>query len=107
MFFAANGFGPYKCFDCGEDVLFEFVLIHHVDHNHLNNHPSNLTPAHQECHISYHRRHRTGTTLSEEHKRKISAANKGRVKPPEECARLSLAAREREERKRRARTTGT
>src|SRR5262245_29908674 len=50
VFFAANGFGPYACFECGEDVDFDDVVIHHVDEDQANASVENLVPAHAACH---------------------------------------------------------
>lgn len=52
-FFTAAGAGPWPCFFCDEPVGRE-VVVHHVDHNRTNNDVSNLVPAHEGCHTSYH-----------------------------------------------------
>lgn len=54
IFFANNGPGPYKCFFCQETVTFEEVIVHHIDHDEVNNDLTNLTPCHRVCHNSYH-----------------------------------------------------
>lgn len=95
MFFIENGRGPWPCYGCGEDVHIEKVHIHHIDHNHSNDTLTNLAPMHQGCHLRHHKlgstippelRERlrllnTGKKLSAESRRKISEANKGKVKP--------------------------
>lgn len=55
LFLAHNGVGPYTCyFDCKIKVLFEELIVHHVDGNHTNNDLKNLVPCHRICHNSYH-----------------------------------------------------
>lgn len=61
-FFAANGFGPYKCDFCGEVVSFEVVTVHHRNHDPSDHRLENLGPAHTGCHNGHHTRdrHRNG-----------------------------------------------
>ncbi len=80
IFFATHGVGPYKCFSCGEIVLIDDAHIHHVDHDHTNDQPENLTAAHYTCHARYHALSRGRFT--EEHRRNIGVAAKRRQSPP-------------------------
>lgn len=75
VFFAANGFGPFACFECGAEIAFEDVVVHHVDHDHTNNDANNLVPSHFSCHSAYHMRVRT---VSDETRQRMSAAQKKR-----------------------------
>lgn len=54
IFFAHNGAGPYECFFCSEPVQFQEVIVHHEDHNEINNDLTNLKPCHRLCHNSHH-----------------------------------------------------
>lgn len=54
MFFANNGPGPYSCFFCKEKVVFDEVIIHHINHDETDNNLKNLTPCHRTCHNGYH-----------------------------------------------------
>lgn len=54
IFFAFNGAGPYSCYDCGKDVDFWTVLIHHENHDHSDNRLENLVPSHRGCHTRHH-----------------------------------------------------
>lgn len=86
IFFAANGFGPFICRWCGDEVdawdesiplrTAKAFCVHHVDHDHDNNDPTNLVAMHYGCHISYHRTVRPlvekGQKLPDEWKRKIT-----------------------------------
>lgn len=103
IFFAHNGPGPYSCFfECGKEVTFEEVIVHHVDHDESNNSIDNLVPAHRSCHNQYHftilwnerrdellesqtRGHRTPHT--EESRRKMSETHKARGNQPSAEAR--------------------
>lgn len=53
-FFAEHGWGPYACFFCTEDVMFEDVVVHHVDNDRSNDAVENLAAAHRGCHSSHH-----------------------------------------------------
>lgn len=68
VFFAFNGPGPYECALCHDPVCAWWdhldrtdgrsqycLVIHHLDHNHQNNHPENLVPIHYGCHTAHHR----------------------------------------------------
>ena len=95
IFFAANGFGPYTCFHCGQPVYFDEVIIHHLDHDHWNDDPDNLAAAHPPCHISHHHngkavtaharlnmsRSHSGARLTAEHRRNIGLSLIGREIP--------------------------
>jgi len=61
VFYAAYGFGPYECFFCRErTVPFDGgrtkhdLHVHHIDGDVANNHPLNLTAAHNGCHRRWH-----------------------------------------------------
>lgn len=54
VFFAENGFGPYRCLFCDELVFFSDVTIHHEDEDRTNNIPSNLKATHDTCHRRHH-----------------------------------------------------
>jgi hypothetical protein len=49
--------------------------IHHIDHNHSNNHPDNLLAVHP---IEHHNHHKIGSTHTEETKQKMSRNRKGK-----------------------------
>lgn len=103
LFFAHSGAGPYTCFFmCGELVLFEEVIVHHIDGDHTNNEINNLVPCHRLCHNGHHlkelwidrredmlagdaRGHRT--PHSEETKRLISEKKKSSGQKPSDEAR--------------------
>lgn len=65
VFLASNGEGPWPCAFCQEPVAklgpaeramrSGDGIVHHHDGNHGNNEPGNLRPAHNGCHVSYHR----------------------------------------------------
>jgi hypothetical protein len=59
VFFAANGFGPWKCCECGRLVERSDLDVHHVDGNRVNNDPSNLVAVHALCHLGITRRNIT------------------------------------------------
>lgn len=52
IFFAANGFGPYECYLCGEYVYFLEVEVHHANFMSSDNTPENLVAIHHSCHTS-------------------------------------------------------
>lgn len=55
LFLANNGAGPYVCyFSCGEVVLYEELIVHHIDEDHTNNKLENLTATHRVCHNRHH-----------------------------------------------------
>ena len=54
IFFAHNGPGPYICFFCQQNVIFDEVIVHHVNHNETDNRLENLKPCHRLCHNGYH-----------------------------------------------------
>ena len=89
VFFAFNGPGPYPCFGCGEELSFyEEFCIHHIDEDHENNIPENLTVMHAGCHI---RLHKTGFIISDETRVRMSVANRGRTNSIEHRAAISKA----------------
>ena len=45
---------PHVCFFCDEELDPDEVHVHHIDGDHENNDPDNLTGAHKECHDSFH-----------------------------------------------------
>lgn len=79
------------CFFCDKKIVGKYH-IHHKDHDHSNNDPSNRVTAHPGCHSSYHnslrewseesrekvRLTRLGAKHSEETKKKMSETRKGR-----------------------------
>lgn len=76
-------------------TILPWVDVHHIDHDKLNNNISNLTLM---PHMDHWRLHNTGVNhhqynkpRSEEIKRKISEANKGKVMSEEAKAKLSKA----------------
>ena len=55
VFLAHNGPGPWACFGCEEDVVFETAFhVHHVDEDDRNNDPINLMAMHSSCHTRLH-----------------------------------------------------
>jgi hypothetical protein len=91
VFFAANGFGPWSCYDCGELVSRGELHVHHVDEDRGNDDPQNLVAMHNGCHM---RLTHTGHLLTPEHRAKISSANRGRRWMPEQKAKFSQSLRE-------------
>ena len=72
IFFAFNGPGPYKCYDCEKEVVFWEVLIHHENHDHSDNRLENLVPSHRGCHTRHHSTGRgVGKQVSEETREKM------------------------------------
>lgn len=62
-FFTVHGDGPHPCHFCGNPVArgdgehalaSNALVVHHIDHNPLNNDLANLAPAHHNCHTTYH-----------------------------------------------------
>lgn len=87
VFFAHNGPGPYACYGCKMPVhFFESLLVHHIDEDHQNDNPLNLSAMHHGCHS---RLHRDGYKASDETRAKMSAAFMGRVMSPERRAQIS------------------
>lgn len=89
IFFAYYGEGPFVCHHCETEVTRDVVIIHHLDHNHGNNDPENLSPMHHPCHTAHHKpwlnvdyskvsAAMKNRFFSEDHRRKISEALKGR-----------------------------
>lgn len=56
VFIDHNGLGPHRCHFC-DVVMSKIEVVHHLDHDHSNNDPTNLTAAHDACHSSYHGSH--------------------------------------------------
>lgn len=83
-FFEKYGEGPYECVFCLNDVDNTEVIVHHFDHDHYNDAPENLVPAHRSCHIKHHKQE-----VSEETRHKISVAIKGIVRSPETRKKIS------------------
>jgi hypothetical protein len=81
IFIAVNGPGPWPCYlnACEDLVLPDELAIHHLDENHENNEPTNLTAMHKGCHS---RLHFAGVPRSTETRAKISAAKTGKKRPP-------------------------
>lgn len=93
IFFAANGFGPYRCCFCEGKVTFDDLVhrphadhIHHMNEDRFDHSPDNLVAAHRGCHLSHHAANRPPG-----HREKVSAALKGREVSTETRAKLSRA----------------
>jgi hypothetical protein len=77
IFFMHNGPGPWSCHFCAEPILVQDLtrrygpVVHHIDENHGNNDPGNLSLAHFGCHCGYH--NRPGYRHTPEAKAAISA----------------------------------
>lgn len=68
--------------------------IHHLDHDPLNNNINNLVFLTRSEHMKIHmtgKRYMQGKKFSEEHKKKISLARKGRPRSEETKQKLSLS----------------
>lgn len=50
-----TGEACYFCQETIEESGFGKALVHHIDHDHTNNEPENLAPAHWGCHSRHHR----------------------------------------------------
>lgn len=95
IFYAFHGPGPYECYLCGEEVLAWWdrepdterstssLAIHHIDEDHDNNCPENLTATHYGCHMKLHRAIRPlvtkGSTLPERWRQRISVGTTRRM----------------------------
>jgi len=115
-----HGDGPYECWYCETVIDPSDLEIHHIDHNHDNSDPENLSAMHALCHKRHHRlgvpmpedvKIKIGATLkekyasgeriasfqgqhlSDEHRAKISAALRGRPKAPEHAAKVAAKTR--------------
>ncbi len=82
IFIVAYGDFPHPCYFCGEVVDGHTVpcnssaaLIHHVDEDRTNNHPTNLVPSHWGCHTSHHSRGKP-KNLTAEARAAIAASNR-------------------------------
>jgi dCMP deaminase len=53
IFVDAYGMGPHACHFCHEMMTF-VETVHHIDHDHSNDDPTNLAASHQGCHLTYH-----------------------------------------------------
>ncbi len=54
VFFAAHGPGPHLCWLCDLELSFIEIFIHHLNGNHDDNDPENLTSMHEFCHRAIH-----------------------------------------------------
>lgn len=83
VWFTANVL-PLPCYFCEEPIYVRgerggaSLVIHHVDHDHMNNVPENLVAAHRSCHISYHHR---GVPLSDATRAAIAETMRATPKP--------------------------
>lgn len=118
--------GPWDCYFCGEDVLYEQLIVHHLDEDRSNNDLMNLVASHDVCHKSHHaagkvfgphtperraqigEQHR-GQVFTQEARAKISASQighpghwKDKTLSPETRARMSVSQFKRQERKKNA-----
>lgn len=89
LFFANWGLGPYRCYFCQELVTFDEVLVHHLDHDQLNDQIQNLMPVHASCHTSHHGRNRATYVRDEAHRRKMSEAKMGQTLSEETRRKIS------------------
>lgn len=77
IFLDTHGPFPHPCNFCGGVIPAyggrsgESAVIHHLDHDHLNDDPVNLAAAHRRCHAEHH-----GEDISDEVRVKISAIQK-------------------------------
>lgn len=104
IFYAYNGPGPYPCYLCKEDVFTPWdrkhdpknrvdeLTIHHIDNDHHNNSPENLTAMHGGCHMRLHRERRPlvakGSTLPDQWKQRVGDGVRRRYAELEPEARL-------------------
>ena len=85
VFLAHYGPGPWQCFKCWGLVYFDAKFdVHHLDHDHDNNDPTNLAASHPHCHRSYHNAHPEGWQRQQKGKKhpEHSEKMKGKTKPP-------------------------
>lgn len=103
------GEGPWTCEFCKKKVKVYDLTVHHRNEDRDDHSKSNLAPCHKGCHIAHHNQGRkhtdeqrarqaevcrsvfTGRRQTEDHKRKIGEANKGKVRTEEMNTRLSEA----------------
>ena len=71
-----------KCFFCAKAIEEEdftdyrdHLTIHHINHNHEDNAPENLTLVHRGCHISHHKGVRKVLAQMSEAVNKMEAQN--------------------------------
>jgi plasmid stability protein len=94
MFLGAHGAeGPWPCCFCKEDITVgpshrgaDSLCVHHIDGQHHNNAPDNLTSAHRGCHSKHHN---AGKKMAPEVRERIRATLKGRQMTPEHRAKIS------------------
>lgn len=88
IFFAHAGPGPYVChFECGRDLEFSEVIVHHADGDHTNNAVKNLTPAHRSCHNGHHFKE----LWAERREELLASPTRGNRKPHTEEARRRMS----------------
>lgn len=77
MFRSTYGDGPYPCEFCLGELRWPELYVHHRDHDHDNNDPSNLAPSHESCHNTHHKRGVPQIVTPEGQRNRI-AAHKGK-----------------------------
>ena len=93
IFFGTFGLGPWTCHGCGEEVRVEKLNIHHLDHDHSNDDPTNLVAMHSRCHAKHHRPAQRGYHRSPQAKARISATMRKHVRTVEHCANIAAGKR--------------
>lgn len=63
-FLQTYGGGPFDCHFCDKRMPW-LEVVHHLDHDHDNNDPTNLVPAHTSCHSSHHGKRPTSEATKE------------------------------------------
>lgn len=91
LYISTHGLPPWDCPRCDNPILEDDdYVIHHIDENHSNDEITNLIALHWGCHTSLHR---TGNSLPDAQRKKISNTMKERgIAPTMETRRLGGAA---------------
>jgi hypothetical protein len=55
---------PWSCADCGESVVLDELVVHHIDGDRKHNNVENLEPMHKSCHLRHHGRGKDLTAVS-------------------------------------------
>lgn len=96
IFFATYGFGPYPCDECGANVSFDDVMVHHKNEDDTDDAITNLVAMHTSCHTKRHMsQYWKGKKHSKEHRRKVAESKTGLKHSDETKKKLSDAAKKR------------
>ena len=83
FFLMHNGVEPWPCYNCGEAVYLDKLVVHHIDGDHDNNALTNLSAVTSSCHRILYNKDNLGrkrgpnkklTVFTDEHKAAVKAA---------------------------------